>query len=1501
MSRRSLSRGWAGPSGLIGSYISQETKKTLGAYRNQPDLILEHANHEEDTARGGYAHRQLFELVQNSADALAGSSGGRICIRLTSKYLYCADEGKPIDEDGVRALKSSHMSSKRGTAEIGRFGLGFKSVIGVTDCPEFFSRSGSFKFDRDESIRLIRSVVPSSERYPILRLPVAIDLERAVEDDPALHEFMGWATNIVRLPLKTRHRSYEELKQQITEFPQEFLLFVNHVSQLTMEVGGKVARTFSLNQRDEISILKDGENESQWLVVSDEHRLSEEAKSDRRSLDDVDDIQVSWAIPVNRLDSTGYFWAFFPTNTTSPLAGILNAPWKTNEDRQNLLTGVYNDELIDFAADLAARNITKLQTKDDPGRHLDALPRRLESGDSEHFSRLRSKLYKKLQDYELVPDQKGDLIHVEDALYPPKELTDSIDVDLFMSWTAYRYRPVEWLHIRALTLRRLARLDFLYRSYLENHMQQSPGSSTSIPRQSIAKWLEALTLHAKSAKRKGEPNWQELAIEASTAAIQTAVLIDERIRNYYNSLGSIVFTLHGNWVTPDPSKVFLSEDTEPHPGSETTHPHLCSNPESLRSLQQLGLQYLSREVAFKALLSEIKSDNICHWDDADWVHLWEQIRSIDPTKVADLIMINLKEHSQLSRKDWHDLLHVQTVSNRWFPLSKTLLPGSIVPRDGSRDSDVAVDLDFHGIDASLLQKLGVTDTPVSRHPLSSERYFQFLESCRTEFIWEISQNPNNRTPQRGKLRFLEINPYTSGPLDVFELLSEEGKLLYTDRLLDIHDTYKVWKMGHNSSTYGTQEFQSPAIEALTEYGRIQTERGILNLWEGLSPNPDSLVVETLLRHRNADQIVKAFDLCIEAQVSVEAVGEDESVPLIDIWPGLKLYLSGQQMSLRVVRCDELLQFGTGTNNPRLNCWLKDSTIYVVRQNEEEELQHILEELKMELEIFASIRDILEYKTPEEVEQARARIRECATDEERLLAAVGETALLERLPWGLLEIMEQDQGDLTDVQIAQAAIATFHTGALREYRHDLDHLDPPGQWAGSPKAVRFVQSLGFGEDWAGSKNIKRDPFVEVEGPYSLPSLHDFQRKIVDNVKNLIRSREDQSEGRGMISMPTGSGKTRVAVQAIVEAIEEGTFQGNILWIADRDELCEQAVEAWKQVWSSKGIEATPLRIYRMWGGQPEPLPTNDIHVVIASVQTTHSKIVSQRELPEFLLDLKLLVFDEAHRSIAPSYTTVMRELGLDRRRTSDEPILIGLTATPYRGHNEQETKRLVNRYGKNRLDAGAFLSEDPEKVVQELQDIEVLAKADHDTIEGGQFYLSNEELQKSEKVPWLPQSVENRIADDVQRTRRIVQTYLDRNKISRDWSTLIYATSVEHSQIIAALLVAKGITARAVSANTDPRTRRRAVEEFRNGEIKVLVNYGIFREGFDAPNTRAIIIARPVYSPNLYFQMIGRGLRGVKNGGNDRCLILDVNDNVVNFQKKLAFSDLDWLWDWTSSD
>ena len=515
---------------------------------------------------------------------------------------------------------------------------------------------------------------------------------------------------------------------------------------------------------------------------------------------------------------------------------------------------------------------------------------------------------------------------------------------------------------------------------------------------------------------------------------------------------------------------------------------------------------------------------------------------------------------------------------------------------------------------------------------------------------------------------------------------------------------------------------------------------------------------------------------------------------------------------------------------------------------------------------------------------------------------------------------QDASQLGGVELAEAAIATYHTGALKQYRRAIEHLDPPRQWAGSARAVDFVLSLGFSAEWAGERNERRPPFVEVEGPYALPELHDYQKVIVAKVRNMLRPVCDRSPGtaalsntdavgsnvdaeshdrRGMIGLPTGSGKTRVAVQSIVEAMCRDRFDGAVLWVADRDELCEQAVEAWTQVWSSVGASGRRLHVSRMWAGQPAPLPTTDLHVVVATIQTLHARFQNPRGEHDFLADCTLVVFDEAHRSIAPTFTSVMEEIGLTRWQRKDEPFLLGLTATPYRGHDAEETARLVKRYGSNRLDAGAFASDDPEQVVSELQRMRVLALADHETVDGGRFSLSADEctqMNTKPRPPWLPRSVEDRIAADTGRTNRIIEAYEKQvRNVDPEWPVLIFATSVEHAQTIAALLSRTGVPSRAVSGETEPVTRRRIVEEFRRGDLKVLVNYGVFREGFDAPRTRAIIVARPVYSPNLYFQMIGRGLRGTRNGGTDRCLIINVQDNIDNFEGRLAFSDLDWLW------
>ncbi len=1464
---------WTGPDGPIGEFLLEEARKTLDAYRVQPKLVTEHANQEHDTAHGGYAHRQLFELIQNSADALIDApDGSSILVRLTGRFLYCADNGNPIGPSGVEGLMFAHMSNKRDTGAIGRFGLGFKSVLGVSDSPEFYSRTGSFRFDRGRAAARIAEIA-TSERYPILRLPEPLDPHAEMEKDEDLLELADWATNIVRLPLKVGRG--ESLAKQVRDFPPEFLLFVDHVRYLSLDAG-EHSRNFTLQDRGGELYLDTDSGSARWRRFETKHCLSENARSDRRSLDDSGGVPIWWAVPLDRLTHPGQFWAFFPTMTASLVAGILNAPWKTNEDRQNLLRGSYNEELIEAAASMIADALPKLTTNDDPARYLDALPRRQEAGDTEQTNLLREHLFAVLREREIVPDQDGIRRACGDISYPPRDLISGrqIDTKPFERWAAYPGRPSNWLHHKALTRNRLAAIDRLFPPRWPGDVAQTA------PRTAIAEWLEALV----------EGRGGDDAIQASMAAIQTAALVARDTRSNANSLGKIVLTAGRDWRAADPGRIFLPDEppsagVDVNPGSYV-HPELASDRETLSALKELGLEPLSPEKRFRLAVERVfrgTGDDLYH-------KFWAISREL-PVQTANIVVRERKNWNQ--RELWPMKLRVRTQARTWQPLHSVLLPGDIVPGDGSRDEEVTVDTGFHEQDEEFLGVLGIVSAPNRKCALSHEECFDsFLSDCRHKFI----NRDLPKKPHWDKLNF--ISTIGCGPLQLLSVLSDEGRARYTDALLSLENAYEPWIMRHDTQhIYPELLCEAPTVRMLRKEGRVRTTAGdIVPFADALGPNPKSPdAFHALLVHPMADKIKEIFGL---AEPTPEFVGEGDPIPLTDIWPGLEQHLPTHRRTCRLVRCERILIIG----QPQ-GCVFHAPDIYLadtIGDDEQCKLRVVAEKLGLSL-VPEQIQAILQRRTPAEIEKRRAAIRRFSTDAERLLAAVGEQKLSIALPSSLLAVLKSDDVTLTGTEIAEAAIATYHTDALKKYKWALDDLDPPSRWAGSARAVRFVRSLGFSPEWAGERERKRDPFVEVKGPYSLPELHGYQRTIVGQVRDMLRNdRVSGADRRGMISMPTGSGKTRVAVQAIVEAMCDDDFRGGVLWIADRDELCEQAVEAWRQVWLSIGAQAARLRISRMWGGLERPQPTSERHVIVATIQTLKARLSNQGSEYAFLADFELIVIDEAHRSLAPTFTSVMQEVGLTRFQKTDEPFLLGLTATPYRGHDEYETTRLVSRYGRVRLDSGAFESDDSQAVIQELQEMGVLAQADHETIEGETFSFDRDELARvleafaqDSSLPWLPQSVEDRIAGSAERTRRIVEAY--ETHVDPDWPALVFATSVEHSRTVAALLNRRGIRSRAVSGETETATRRRVVEGFRCGEVKALVNYGVFREGFDAPRTRAIIVARPVYSPNLYFQMIGRGLRGPRNGGDERCLVINVQDNIENFDRKLAFSDLDWLW------
>ena len=1453
--------GWAGPDGCLGSYIQEESEKTLKAYKEQPRLVDRDGKAEGFLARGGYAGRQLFELVQNSADSLEGTAGGRIQIHLTPQYLYCADEGSPIDKNGVTALMFQYISTKQGMDQIGRFGLGFNAVLEVTNNPEFFSRLGSFRFSRSDTMKQIKEHVPDAQSYPCLSLAYPIDPMPEFDRDPLLQNLSSWAMNIVRLPLKSD--KYEVLLEQIENFPPELLLFVKHIDKLRLDTD-EYSSTSSISERDGLYFLNKDGDISTWKLFEKTYKLSNDALEDGRPVYESNCCRITWAVPIDRMKSTDYrqFWIFFPTETASLVSGILNTLWKPYEDRHNLLPGVYNRELICDAVSLIVDSLPNLNTNNDPALHLDALPRGRVASDGELTELLRNQLYMELKDHKIVPDQNGVLQKIRQILYPPKKLPS----EALERWVSSHHRPSDWLHHSALTASRRATIDRIFQA--TDRSVWSTGS-LSAPESSISDWLEALVENMHS---------EEDAIQASIAAIQTAALLPEDIR-HSNNLGRIVLTADNGWQNLDPRFVYLSSKDNNQATSDIVHPQLEADTDTLRVLKEIfELTPITPDISFSKRVAIL-------YRNEKWTKLWELSR--DNTVLWQEIIQN--------QRGWYDNLRLHSLSGKWKPISELLLPGSIIPDDGTRDKDFAVDVSFHR-DIPLLKRLGMSDIPNYGYDYKIKdgfNYRQYLDSCFK--IYRQEELPSN--PRYDKMEFLET--ITVGPLNIFENLSEQGKVKYTDALLHIKETFDSWTLHHktrdeykfDNGIYPRKDFCSPVIDALYKYGRVELYYGIVNLSLGIGQQPNPDVRNWLLRHPHSKLICEAFN--IDRVTSVKAVHTTEPLPLIDEWPGLKEYLDDPEyLTLDLIRCGK---FEVGDSDFELDCFKRDNNIYLKHQyDEKDELQSVLRELSLNL-TDDKINMIISRQTPGEISAARAAIYSKTTDVERLLEAVGETSLLIELPEEL-KIWFKDYEDINrSLRIAEAAIATYDVRTLQKYRFHLSHLRPPKQWAGRNPAVEFVTSLGFGIEWAGQPNISRPPFVEVKGPYSLPCLHPYQRKIADNLRRMLRT-DGGEEKRGLISLPTGSGKTRIAVQSIVEAICTGEYTGDVLWIADRDELCEQAVEAWHQVWSNMGREAEPLRISRLWQGNKTPLAINYQHVIVASIQRLTSRVVRRNEDSRFLEDCWLVVFDEAHRSIAPTYTEVMAKLGLTYRRRVDEPFLLGLTATPYRGHNEEETIRLRNRYRQNRLDAGVFESDDTESVTHELQDTGVLAQADHETIEGSHFVLTEDELRcmLDNQVPWLPDSVQERIGHDQDRTERILKAY-DEHLRGRGWPTLVFATSVGHAKTLAALLTMSGVEARSVDSETPSLIRRKVVEDFRDGRLEVLVNYGVFREGFDAPKTRGIMVARPVYSPNLYFQMIGRGLRGPKNGGNERCLILNVMDNIENYEEKLAFTELDWLW------
>jgi superfamily II DNA or RNA helicase len=472
------------------------------------------------------------------------------------------------------------------------------------------------------------------------------------------------------------------------------------------------------------------------------------------------------------------------------------------------------------------------------------------------------------------------------------------------------------------------------------------------------------------------------------------------------------------------------------------------------------------------------------------------------------------------------------------------------------------------------------------------------------------------------------------------------------------------------------------------------------------------------------------------------------------------------------------------------------------------------------------------------------------------------------------------------------------------------VEPPGRWLpGKETALRFVEAAEFPREFSGipAQDTPAD-FEYLEGRVELQPLESFQLEVQSKLMQVLQS----PGGRSIVTLPTGGGKTRVAVDSIRDFLtahwrahpEAGTA---VLWLAHTEELCEQAYLCFKQVWQASA-SVSPLLLFRFWGRFTQDLNAHretlsalrtQPAVLISTPQRIVNLLQDRVELGRAVVELivrnaSLLLVDEAHRAAAPSYRTIIEAFATIQPAT----VVVGLTATPFRAEyapkdptaGTQELRALFRSI----IEPIDTLGENPRAALEERG---FLARPQFETIQT-RTYL---------KTPGL-ESTQTLTEDDIERIdyalkiradnpdRRL--TVLDRVlSICRDPAAkvLYFGPSVLDAECMAFLLRSRGVAAAFVSGATRDVTRRRLVADFRSGDLQVLCNCEVLTTGFDAPRVTHVIMARPTVSQVLYEQMVGRGLRGAKFGGTETCTIVDLEDHYRGERLTLGYQAFRELW------
>ena len=344
----------------------------------------------------------VYELIQNCEDAIqrrraaAGDSPfpRSIAFNPFRDRLEVRHFGKPFDEPDVRGISDILKGTKRNDpTQIGKFGIGFKSVYSLTSSPEVHSG--------DEHFRITRYIQPC----------------------PAQARQLADGETLFMLPFNHKSvpadEAFAEISKRLQSVGLRTLLFVRHLEKIvwTVEDGpaGTYRRCEPEGQARRVVLTSSGAEPAKedWLVF----------ERPVRSKTGSNDLRVEVAYRLSRDEKTGaesvdhtrmYPLAiFFPTVITTGLGFQIQGPYVPTPPRDNIHTsgadGEWNRSLIQETATLVGGTLPILREMDLLSvRALEAMP--IRPPEDEMFRPIFDRVRETLKEQPLLPAHGGGFV-----------------------------------------------------------------------------------------------------------------------------------------------------------------------------------------------------------------------------------------------------------------------------------------------------------------------------------------------------------------------------------------------------------------------------------------------------------------------------------------------------------------------------------------------------------------------------------------------------------------------------------------------------------------------------------------------------------------------------------------------------------------------------------------------------------------------------------------------------------------------------------------------------------------------------------------------------------------------------------------------------------------------------------------------------------------------------------------------------------------------------------